>query len=195
MILNKGLNKFIMKSEFEKMRSQEMYSYADPEIAEDIKRANALCIELNKLTAFDIRYRDVINSLIPNFPASSVITPPFHCDHGNGIVMGDNSFVNYGCIILDGAVVTFGNNVKVGPNCQFYTPSHPKGFVERRKPQETSYPIYIGDDTWLGGGVIVCPGVKIGERCIIGAGSVVINDIPDDSMAAGNPCVVKKSLI
>ena len=82
----------------------------------------------------------------------------------------------------------------IGPNCQLYTPQHPFNHIERRKSEETSYPITIGDDTWLCGGVIVCPGVKIGKRCIIAAGSVVINDVPDDCMAAGNPAVVKKNI-
>src|SRR5574344_1089823 len=182
------------KTEFEKMRSEELYSYMDPGIAEDIRRANQLCALLNRITAFDESYRKIIERLIPGIPASSTITPPFHCDHGNGIVLGENVFVNYGCVMLDGAYVTIEKNVKIGPCCQFYTPSHPKDYVERRKPQETSYPILIGEDTWLGGNVVVCPGVTIGKRCIIGAGSVVVHDIPDDCMAAGNPCEVKKSL-
>lgn len=108
--------------------------------------------------------------------------------------MGQNTFLNYNCTILDEAYVRFGSNVKIGPNCQFYTPQHPKDYIERRQPMETAYPISIGDDTWLGGGVVVCPGVSIGKRCIIAAGAVVIRDVPDDCMAAGNPAVVKKRL-
>ena len=178
-------------TEFEKMRSEQMYYFSDPEVAADIKRANLLCARLNTMTVFDDNYREVIQQLIPDIPDSATVTPPFHCDHGNGILLGEDTFINCGCVMLDGAYIHIGKNVKIGPHCQFYTPSHPKDFVERREPKETSYPISIGDDTWLGGGVVVCPGVKIGARCIIGAGAVVVHDIPDDSIAVGNPAQVK----
>ena len=91
-------------------------------------------------------------------------------------------------------MIRIGSNTLIGPNCQLYTPQHPKDYVLRREDKETAYPVTIGDDCWLGGGVIVCPGVTIGHRCIIAAGSVVTRDIPDDSLAAGNPAVVKKKL-
>jgi len=183
-----------MKTEFEKMRSGEMYSFKDPVIAGDIKRANMLCCRLNRYSSFDPEYREIIEQLVPGLPESSVITPPFHCDHGNGVIVGEHVFVNYGCVMLDGAYIRLGDNVKVGPNCQFYTPFHPENYMERRKTQETSLPITVGEDTWLGGGVIICPGVTIGKRCIIGAGSVVVHDIPDDCVAVGNPCEVKRKL-
>lgn len=96
--------------------------------------------------------------------------------------------------MLDGGLITIGDDVKIGPHCQLYTPQHPFDHVQRRGTIETAYPITIGEDTWLGGGVVVLPGVTIGKRCIIGAGSVVTKDIPDDSMAAGNPARVIRSL-
>ena len=108
--------------------------------------------------------------------------------------MGEHSFMNYGCVVLDAAVVTLGRHVKLGPCCKLFTPQHPLDYIERREPQEVARPITIGDDTWLGGNVTVCPGVTIGQRCIIAAGSVVIRDIPDDCLAAGNPAVVKRKL-
>ena len=108
--------------------------------------------------------------------------------------MGESVFVNYGCVFLDQAPITLGDWVKIGPNCQLYTVNHPVNYLERRKTIEKARPITIGEDTWLGGGVIVCPGVTIGKRCIIAAGSVVTRDIPDDSLAAGNPAVVKKTI-
>jgi acetyltransferase-like isoleucine patch superfamily enzyme len=111
-----------------------------------------------------------------------------------GILLDENVFINYNAVMLDSAYIRIGKNTKVGPNCQFYTPNHPMDYMERRKPQETGHPITIGEDCWLGGGVIVCPGVTIGHRCIIAAGSVVTKDIPDDSLAAGVPAVVKRSL-
>ena len=108
--------------------------------------------------------------------------------------LGENVFINYNGTMLDGGLITIGSNTQVGPNCQFLTPNHPIDYIERRKPIERCSPITIGEDCWLGGGVTVCPGVTIGDRCIIGAGSVVVKDIPSDSMAVGNPCRVIRKL-
>ena len=176
--------------EFKKMRSQQLYDFSDPDIDGSIRHANALCAKLTTMTTASADYRQTMKELIPGFPEDCVVVPPFHCDHGNGIKMGRNVFVNYDCVILDGAYVSLGDNVKLGPKCQLYTPQHPKDHVLRRETKETSYPISIGEDTWLGGGVVVCPGVSIGKRCIIGAGSVVTHDIPDDSVAVGSPARV-----
>lgn len=183
-----------MKTEMEKMRSEEWYSFRDPEIDASIRRARRLCARLNQLAMEDAEYRTVIEQLIPGIPPTSGIAPPFICDHGHGISLGHDTFINYGATILDGGRVRIGNYVKIGPNCQLYTPLHPHDWQRRREPLEIDRPITIGDDTWLGGGVIVCPGVTIGARCIIAAGSVVTRDIPDDCLAAGNPAVVKKHL-
>ena len=181
-----------MKSEYEKMRSQELYNFEDKEISASLSHAKEMCRRLRGMTINDEDYRGVIEELIPGIPKTSTVNPPFCCDHGNGITIGENTFINCNCTMLDGGRITIGNNVLIGPNCQLYTPQHPFNHIERRKKEETSFPITIGDDTWLCGGVIVCPGVKIGKRCIIAAGSVVINDVPDDCMVAGNPAVVKK---
>lgn len=181
-------------TEFEKMRSEQLYDFSDPEIYRSLLHGKEACQRLNQLTLTSPGYREALCDLIPGIPESSEICPPFHCDHGNGITMGENSFINYNCVILDGGRVTIGHDVKIGPCCQLVTPQHPYNYLERRGTRETSHPISIGDDTWLGTGVIVCPGVTIGKRCIIAAGSVVIRDIPDDCMAAGNPAVVKKRL-
>lgn len=183
-----------MPSEFEKMRSQQLYDFSDPEIHHSLIHAKETCLRLNQLTLTSPSFRTVLRELVPGIPDSSTICPPFQCDHGNGIRIGEDTFINYGCTILDGGYVTIGNNVKIGPNCSFYTPQHPFNYLERRGTRETSFPISIGDDTWIGGNVTVCPGVSIGKRCIIAAGSVVIRDIPDDCMAAGNPAVVKKRI-
>lgn len=183
-----------MKTEFEKMRSGEIYRFDKGEIYESLVHAKQLCARLQTMTINDDDYRSVIEELIPGIPESSAVCPPFHCDHGNGIIIGRNVFINYNCVMLDGGWIRIGDNVKIGPACQLYTPHHPMDYIERRECQETAYPITIGEDTWLGGGCIVCPGVTIGKRCIIGAGSVVVHDIPDDSLAVGNPAVVKHSL-
>ena len=183
-----------MKTEYEKMRSQELYYFSDPEIHASLVHAKKVCARLRSMTIYDEDYRQVIEELIPGIPQSTTICPPFHCDHGTGIILGENVFMNYDCIMLDGGYIRIGKHTLIGPHCQFYTPQHPMDYVERREEKETAYPITIGEDCWLGGNVVVCPVVTIGNRCIIAAGSVVTKDIPDDSLAAGIPAVVKRSL-
>lgn len=183
-----------MKTELEKMHSSEMYYFSDPEVYASMSRANRLCARLRMMSLLDSDYRSVIEELIPGIPKSSSVCPPFHCDHGTNITLGENVFINCNCTMLDSGYIRIGKHTLVGPNCQFYTPQHPMDYVERREDKETAYPITIGEDCWLGGGVIVCPGVTVGDRCIIAAGSVVTKDIPDDSLAAGVPAVVKRSL-
>ena len=182
-----------MKTEYEKMRSQELYYFSDPEIHASLVHAKKVCARLRSMTICDEDYRQVIEELIPGIPQSTTICPPFHCDHGTGIILGENVFMNYDCIMLDGGYIRIGKHTLIGPHCQFYTPQHPMDYVERREEKETAYPITIGEDCWLGGNVVVCPGVTIGNRCIIAAGSVVTKDIPANSLAVGNPCrVIRK---
>ena len=183
-----------MKTEFEKMRSQELYDFSDPQVDASIRHAKMLCARLQTMTPYDEDYREVIEELIPGIPDSANITPPFYCDHGNGIHLAEGVFLNFGCTILDGAHVTIGRHTLLGPNCQLYTPQHPMDHVLRRETKETAYPITIGEDCWLGGNVTVCPGVTIGNRVIVAAGSVVTRDVPDDVLVAGVPAVVKRHL-
>ena len=181
-------------TEFEKMRREEFYDFTSEECLASYYRAKHLCAKLQTMTIEDADYRETIEALILGIPESSTVSPPFHCDHGHGIKLGENVFINYNGTMLDGGLITIGSNTQVGPNCQFLTPNHPIDYVERRKPIERCSPITIGEDCWLGGGVTVCPGVTIGDRCIIGAGSVVVKDIPSDSIAVGNPCRVIRKL-
>ncbi len=181
-------------TEFEKMRSGQLYNFDNTELLSLVARANELCARFSNMTVNSPGFRQLLGEIVPGIPESSTINPPFHCDYGSGIKIGEHTFINYDAVILDGGLVTIGSHCKIGPRCQFYTPQHPIDYKEREKPQETCHPITIGDNCWLGGGVIVCPGVTIGPRCIIGAGSVVTRDIPADSLAAGNPAVVKRSL-
>lgn len=183
-----------MKTEFEKMRAGELYDYSAPDTDGSNRHARSLCAKLQGMTSNDQKYREIMEELIPDFPESSEICPPFYCDHGTGIHIGEHVYINMNCTMLDGGFITIGKHTLIGPNCSIYTPQHPLDYMERRKPQETCLPVSIGEDTWLGGNVTVCPGVKIGDRCIIAAGSVVTHDIPDDSLAAGVPAEVKRKL-
>ena len=181
-------------TEVEKMRSSRLADMAVPEIQERFAHAKALLARMGGMSTYEDGYRKLLEELVPGIPETSIICPPFHCDHGTGIILGENVFMNYDCIMLDGGYIRIGKHTLIGPHCQFYTPQHPMDYVERREEKETAYPITIGEDCWLGGNVVVCPGVTIGNRCIIAAGSVVTKDIPDDSLAAGVPAVVKRSL-
>lgn len=184
-----------MKTEFEKMRSCELANTSDPELVESMRRAHEITAKMNRCSGSEPEYKMLLNDLIPGLPESSVIMPPFYCDHGHGIHLGENVFINNCCTFLDGALITIGDYTLIGPNVQIYTPQHPMEYMERRITQEYAYSVTIGKDCWIGGGAIICPGVTIGDRCIVAAGSVVTRDVPDDSLVAGNPAVVKKKLL
>ena len=134
-------------TEFEKMRSQELYDFSDAEIYASLKHAKDACARLNTMTINDDGYRAAIEDLIPGIPADSVICPPFHCDHGHGIRIGRNVFVNYNVTRLEGGMITIGDNCMIGPNCQLYKPQHPTDYVLRRRSVETGSPITIGEAT------------------------------------------------
>ena len=174
-----------MKTEKEKMLAGEVYSPYDKELMQLHKQALIWVEQYNKEAFTDCMERkELLRKLLPNTHPSLTIQPPFLCDYGILIYGGENSFINYGCTILDTAPITLGKNLLIDPNVQIYATG-----IECGKP------VTIGDDCWIGGGVVICPGVTIGNRCIIGAGSVVVKDIPDDSFAAGNPAIVKRTLL
>nr|WP_304944991.1 sugar O-acetyltransferase [Verrucomicrobium sp. BvORR034] len=128
------------------------------------------------------------------YPNDAWIQPPFYCDYGYNIVLGSKVFFNFNCVVLDVMPVTIGSNVLFGPAVQIYTATHPLSAMERRTWREAAKPVTIGSDVWVGGGAIICPGVTIGDRTVIGAGSVVTRSIPSDVVAAGNPCRVIRRL-
>ena len=164
------------------------------EVLAALRRCKRLCARLQTMTSDDEDYRRMITELIPSMPASTVIIPPFQCDYGTNIILGEHVFINGCCCFLDGATIRIGDNTLIGPNCQLYTPHHPIGYMERRKQMEYSIPISIGSDCWLGGNVTVCPGVEIGDRCVVAAGSVVTKSFPAGTLIAGNPAVVKRTI-
>lgn len=177
-------------TEFEKMRSGQLADISAPELQEHFEHAKRLLAQMRGLSTYDDAYRELLEKLIPGIPSSSIICPPFYCDHGDGIQLGEHVFVNANCTFLDGAYIKIGDHTLIGPCVQIYTPHHPMDYIERRAPKEYAHPVAIGSDCWIGGGVIICPGVTIGDRCVIGAGSVVTKDMPADSVAVGNPARV-----
>lgn len=170
------------------------YDPQDKELAEERLNARLLLRKLNETPENEKKPRaKLIRQLIPNTAVNLWIQSPFYCDYGYNIVAGEQVFFNFNCTVLDVMKVTIGSRTLFGPNVQIYTASHSLGHEERAKGLGRGKPVTIGEDVWIGGGVIICPGVTIGNRSIIGAGSVVTKNIPADVMAAGNPCRVIKS--
>ena len=178
-----------MVTEKEKMLAGEMYDATDPQLIFERRRARDLCKSLNETHDSEQELRDSITRDLFGRAGDGIwIEPPFYCDYGSNITLGSKVFFNFNCIILDPASVIIGSNVLFGPGVQVYTAAHPISASDRRTWHEFAQPVEIGSDVWLGGGAIICPGVRIGSRSVIGAGSVVTNDIPEDVFAAGNPC-------
>ena len=176
-------------TEKEKMLSGALYNAGDPELVWERNRAKALCEKLNVLPSGDGPARErVLSQLFGHTGGNIVVNSVFWCDYGYNIRVGDDFYVNHNCVILDCMPVTFGDNVMIGPNCGFYTASHPMDAERRRAGWEYAAPITVGSDVWFGGGVTVLPGVTIGDGAVIGAGSVVTRNIPPHVLAAGNPC-------
>lgn len=180
--------------EKDKMLSGELYDSSDTELIEKLIKAKKLCNEYNKLEIEETeKGNKIIRQLFAKTGKNFNIMPNFYCDYGFNIIIGENFYSNHNLVILDANKVTFGNNVKIGPNCGFYTSGHPLD-KETRKNLEFAKPITIGNDVWIGGNVCVMPGVTIGDNTVIGAGSVVTKDIPSNVIAVGNPCRVKREI-
>lgn len=168
----------------------------DQELIQERIRCKDLCQEYNGLKNSDIenRYR-LLKSILGSLKENICIEPGFWCDYGYNIEVGENFYANHNLVILDCAKVKFGDNVFIGPNCSFYTAGHPLDARRRNEGLEYAHPVTIGDNVWLGGNVVVLPGVSVGNNSVIGAGSVVTKDIPENVVAVGNPCKVIKNII
>jgi maltose O-acetyltransferase len=176
------------------MLAGELYDPLDLQLCRERDRCRDLCLALNATREDQKEERQRILTELLGKKTDAWIQPPFFCDYGTNIVVGTKVFFNFNCVVLDVMRVTIGNNVLFGPSVQIYTATHPISAVERRKWLESAKPITIGSDVWVGGAAIICPGVNIGERSVIGAGSVVTRDIPPDVFAAGNPARVIRAL-
>lgn len=177
------------------MLDGQVYNAAAPGLLDELQKTKMKVWVYNSLRPDSGPEKErILRSIIPDCGLNPIINQPFRCDYGANIKIGDNFFANFNLTILDEARVTIGNDVFIGPNVSMYTACHSTDPVERKTRQEWAKPISIGNDVWIGGSVVILPGVKIGNNCTIGAGSVVVKDIPDNSVAVGNPCkVIKKT--
>jgi maltose O-acetyltransferase len=182
------------KSEKEKMLAGELYNALDPQLSNERRRARLLLKALNDTRDDQQEERDrLIAELIPKRGQGCWIEPPFYCDYGSNITLGNKVYFNFNCVVLDVAPIIIGTNVLFGPAVQIYTATHPLSAAERRQGLELGCSIKIDDDVWVGGGAIICPGVHVGARSVIGAGSVVTKNIPEGVVAVGNPCrIIRK---
>ncbi len=184
-----------MKDEYNKMLAGELYDASDPYLVHLRFRARELFSAYNQ-TAYSNsdKLSDILYKLLGARTERLDIQAPFYCDYGINTFLGHNVFINFNCTILDVNTVHIGDNTMLGPSVQIYTASHPLQATERIKGPELGLPIVIGNNVWIGGGVIICPNVTIGDNTTIGAGSVVTKDIPANVFAAGNPCRVIKAI-
>jgi maltose O-acetyltransferase len=184
-----------MQTEKEKMLAGELYDALDPQLSEERTKARLLLQQLNNSRQdYPIERSRILKELIPNAGEGLWLQPPFYCDYGYNIIVGEKVFFNFNCVVLDVMPVIIGSRTLFGPNVQIYTATHPLNYKERATGLESAKPITIGEDVWVGGSVVICPGVTIGDRSVIGAGSVVTKDIPAGVFAAGNPCKVIREL-
>jgi maltose O-acetyltransferase len=183
-----------MPSERDKMLAGELYDPLDPELVRARNRARDLCQALNATREADQdERRRILKELFGAGGESVWMQPPFFCDYGSNIRLGERVFFNFNCVVLDVCSVCVGDYTLFGPAVQVYTATHPLN-AQLRRTQEFAKPVEIGSDVWVGGAAVICPGVTIGSRSVIGAGSVVTRDIPAGVFAAGNPCRVIREI-
>ena len=184
-----------MRSEKEKMRSGELYQAFGEELSRERLKARSLLHEYNSLhPEKQDRHMELIKELLGTTGERFLIEAPFRCDYGYNIHLGENFYANFNLVILDCAPVHIGNNALIGPDVGIYTAGHSLHHELRNQDYEFALPITIGDNVWIGGQVVINPGVNIGDNVVIGSGSTVTKDIPDNMLAAGNPCRVLREI-
>lgn len=177
------------------MLSGELYNAFDEQLSKERLNTRLLLKQLNDSREDETEVRSrILKDLLPHAGEGLWIQPPFYCDYGSNLIIGENVFFNFNCVVLDVMQVQIGDRTLIGPNVQVYTATHPLNHKERASGLEFAKPINIGADVWIGGSAVICPGVSIGDRSVIGAGSVVTKDLPSDVFAAGNPCKVIRKL-
>ncbi len=182
-------------NEREKMLRGELYNAGLDGLGEDRIEVKDKCFEYNLLKPSDVlKRKELMKRILGKVGENFSIEQPFMCDYGYNIEIGENFFSNHNLIILDCAKVSIGDNVFIAPNCGFYTAGHPLDYKIRNEGLEFAKPIKIGNNVWIGGNVVVLPGVTIGDNSVIGAGSVVNKDIPANVVATGNPCRVLREI-
>ncbi len=183
------------RSQRERMLAGDLYIADDPELAAESLHAAKLTQLFNASDPADPQARlAVLRELVGSLGEGAEIRPPLRCDYGYQMHIGARTFINYGAVFLDVAMITIGEDVQVGPNVQFLTATHPVEAAARRAKWESAKPITIGDNVWLGGGAIILPGISIGENTVVGAGAVVTKDLPANVIAVGNPARVIRPL-
>lgn len=182
-------------TEKEKMLAGELYRSIDPELQSAAAQAQQHLRRLNATPNEDLDLRrTVLQSLLGSIGELTQIKSPFSCDYGWNIHVGRNSFINYGCVLLDCNSIRIGDDAQMGPGVHIYTAMHPLDAHTRRNGLEAAKPVIIGDNVWLGGSCVICPGVSIGDNTVVGAGSVVVRNLPANVLAVGNPCRVIRDL-
>lgn len=182
-------------TEKEKMLAGELYNAADPLLVKERHQARLLTQKINGLNENSKKERNqLLRKLMPEAGKGLWIEPPFYCDYGYNIQTGKNVFFNFNCCVLDVMPVRIGSDVLFGPNVQIYTATHPMEAAARKTWLEFAKPITIGNDVWVGGGAIICPGVSIGNGVVVGAGAVVTRSFPDNVFVGGNPARIIKEI-
>lgn len=179
-------------SEFEKMKAGLAYDAAAPEFTSLRKQAFELLKKINNLQFEDAK--PYVEQLLNKVGKNSIICPPFLCEYGKTISVGSDCFINMGATMLDNAEITIGNNVLIGPNAQFYTPTHSLDYQQRQNWEVDCAPIVVEDNVWIGGNVVICQGITIGARSVIAAGAVVTKNVPADTLVGGMPAKFIKHL-
>jgi maltose O-acetyltransferase len=184
-----------MQTEKEKSHAGKLYKAFGEELFEERQYAKELVFKFNTLHPSQISERDeIIRKLFGSTGEKFFIEPPFRCDYGYNITLGNNFYSNYNLIILDCAKTVIGDNVLIGPNVGIYAAGHPVHHELRNQEYEFALPIIIGNNVWIGGNVVINPGITIGDNSVIGSGSVVTKDIPANVVAAGNPCKILREI-
>ena len=186
-----------MDSEKEKMLDGELYDASDPQLVAERERARDLTRRYNRTAAGDAEERErreLLEALLGSFGDDCDIAPPFRCDYGSNVHVGENFYANFGCVVLDVCRVEIGSNCQMGPGVHVYAATHPLDAEERVAGPEYGKPVTVGDDVWIGGRAVLNPGVTVGDAAVVGSGAVVTDDVPDGAVVQGNPATVVREL-